>query len=240
MHGSRQKFMIWYMAIQLITQCKNCISSLELHRQLDVSYNTAWLMKHKIMQMMYMEEDGKLRGHIEIDEAELERSPVERCPKSQSFRPFIAALETAPEGNPLCISLSAVKSFDTTNLKTWVEDHVDGACEALCDTEHCFETLCDICRNKMEMLVFPQYTGRRNSPWMKIILSNIKASIYGTFHSINYECYAYRYLADLQYRFNRRFDLKAMFYGLIHSAAQKPHAVFFKPSLFNGKMESVQ
>ena len=36
----------------LMTQTKNGISALELSRQLAVSYNTAWKVKHKLMQVM--------------------------------------------------------------------------------------------------------------------------------------------------------------------------------------------
>ena len=74
------------------------------------------------------------------------------------------------------------------------------------------------------MIISPKNEKHRKRNWMHIILSNIKASIYGTFHSINFKRYAYLYLADLQYRFNRRFNLKELFYGLITSAAQYSHA----------------
>ena len=70
--------------------------------------------------------------------------------------------------------------------------------------------------------------------WMNIILSNIKASLYGTFHSIDYERYGDRYLAALQYCFNRRFDLNALFYGLVSSAAQSPQAIFHKAEALTG------
>ena len=39
----------WFLAIYLLTQHKNGISALALRRQLGVSYNTAWLLKHKLM-----------------------------------------------------------------------------------------------------------------------------------------------------------------------------------------------
>ena len=44
----------WFMAMQLLSQGKYNVAALELRRQLDVSYPTAWLMKHKIMEAMRM------------------------------------------------------------------------------------------------------------------------------------------------------------------------------------------
>ncbi len=53
----------WFLAMYLLTQTKNGISALELHRQLGVSYNTAWGMKHKLMQAMKERDDSQpLRG----------------------------------------------------------------------------------------------------------------------------------------------------------------------------------
>ena len=61
--------------------------------------------------------------------------------------------------------------------------------------------------------------------WVNTILSNVKTSISGTFHSLKFKKYGFRYLADLQFRLNRRFDLRKMFFGLISKAMaseQKP------------------
>jgi hypothetical protein len=68
-----------------------------------VSYNTAWKLKHKIMQVMLeREQDKVLTGRIEIDDAYLggER-PGKRGRGSQNKVPFIAAVQTSPEGHPL-------------------------------------------------------------------------------------------------------------------------------------------
>ncbi len=48
----------WYLAIYLLTQSKNGISAMDLMRQLGVSYNTAWMLKHKLMQAMRERDDS--------------------------------------------------------------------------------------------------------------------------------------------------------------------------------------
>ena len=58
----------WFLAMQLLTQSKNNVSALELRRQLGVSYRSAWLMKHKILEAMRVAEgDRKLDGHLNCD-----------------------------------------------------------------------------------------------------------------------------------------------------------------------------
>jgi len=49
--GSKLALSVWFLAIHLITQAKNGISSLALARELGISHNSAWLMKHKLMRL---------------------------------------------------------------------------------------------------------------------------------------------------------------------------------------------
>ena len=60
----------WFLAMYLMTQTKNGISALELSRQLSVSYNTAWKVKHKLMQVMKERDDTRpLGGWVQLDDA---------------------------------------------------------------------------------------------------------------------------------------------------------------------------
>ena len=43
--------------------------------------------------------------------------------------------------------------------------------------------------------------------WVNTVLGNLKSALRSTFHAVR-EKYAYRYLAEFQYRFNRRFELE--------------------------------
>ena len=62
----------WYLAMYLLTQSKNGISAMDLKRQLGVSYNSAWVAKHKLMQAMREREDSQpLRGIVELNDAYL-------------------------------------------------------------------------------------------------------------------------------------------------------------------------
>lgn len=55
--GTKLPLTIWFLAICLISQAKTGLSALALKRQLGVSYPTAWLMHHKLMQVMAERED---------------------------------------------------------------------------------------------------------------------------------------------------------------------------------------
>jgi hypothetical protein len=41
------------------------------------------------------------------------------------------------------------------------------------------------------------------------VLGNLKTALAGTYHAFDFEKYAHRYLAEVQYLFNRRYDLRS-------------------------------
>ena len=85
----------WFLAMHLLTQAKNNVSALELKRHLGVCYRTAWLVKHKLLEVMRLrEEDRQLTGRVEIDDAYLggERSGGKPGRGSENKIPFVAAV----------------------------------------------------------------------------------------------------------------------------------------------------
>src|SRR5437588_1458720 len=57
----------WLVAVWLVVNCKNGISSYEVHRALGVTQKTAWFMLHRIRLAM-QEGGGTLCGEVEVDE----------------------------------------------------------------------------------------------------------------------------------------------------------------------------
>ena len=58
----------WFVAVWMIANCKNGISSLELHRALGVTQKTAWFMLHRIRLAMRLGHFRKLKDVVESDE----------------------------------------------------------------------------------------------------------------------------------------------------------------------------
>jgi transposase-like protein len=58
----------WLIAMWLILNCKNGISSYELSRALDVTQKTAWFMNHRIRTAMKEGTLEKMSGPVEADE----------------------------------------------------------------------------------------------------------------------------------------------------------------------------
>ena len=114
----------WFLAIYLLSQSKNGISALDLKRQLGVSYNTAWRLKHKLMQTMRERDDSQpLRGIVEIDDAYLggETSGGKRGRGAERKTPFVAAAQVSADGRPERLRLSPVAGFRKRALQAWAE-----------------------------------------------------------------------------------------------------------------------
>jgi hypothetical protein len=46
--------------------------------------------------------------------------------------------------------------------------------------------------------------------WVNTVIANLKTAIRGTYHHFDFKKYRHRYLAEAQYRINRRFDLPSL------------------------------
>lgn len=62
----------WFVAIWMIANCKNGVSSYELHRAIDVTQKTAWFMLHRVRAAIKAKSfDKKLAGIVETDECHI-------------------------------------------------------------------------------------------------------------------------------------------------------------------------
>ena len=130
----------WFRAMYHMTQSKQGISSVELARRLGVTQTTAWTLKHKLAQVMMQRDAGKrLHGRVELDDAYLggERSGGKRGRGAPGKTPFVAAVETTPEGKPVRLKLRRVSSFCRHAISGFAKRSLDPACEVVSDGLSC-------------------------------------------------------------------------------------------------------
>jgi hypothetical protein len=58
----------WLPAVWMISNCRNGVSSWELHRALGVTQKTAWFMLHRVRLALQGKVANKLAGEVEVDE----------------------------------------------------------------------------------------------------------------------------------------------------------------------------
>lgn len=217
----------WLLAIYLLTQAKTGISAIALSRQLGVSYNSAWLMKHKLMQAMLEQEQGrKLTGIVQMDDAYWggRRRGYKSGRGTRGKTPLVAAVATDPvSGKPLTMRMDRVRGFRRREIGRWSCKHLAADAHVRSDGLACFAAVKQAgCTHEPLVTSGPKGRQRRKAfVWVDTILGNVKNALHGTYHAIRAK-HLPRYLVEFSYRFNRRFDLAGMVGQLGAAAALTP------------------
>jgi ribosomal protein L37AE/L43A len=216
----------WFLAMHLLTQSKNNVSALELKRHLGVCYKSAWLMKHKLMEVMRQREDARvLDGRVEIDDAYLggQRTGGKSGRGSENKVAFIAAVQTTADGRPQYACFSK-QPFTTEAVAMWAAKSLATSAVVVSDGLWCFRGV-KIIGADHEPTVTGSGKASTKLPQFKAIntlLGNLKTALEGTYHAFDFAKYAHRYLAEAQYRFNRRLNLASILARLLRAASLTP------------------
>ena len=205
---------VWFLAMHLLTQAKTNMSMLELSRHLGVSYPSAWLLKHKLMEVMRLREASRqLSGRVELDDAYLggERSGGKAGRGSENKIPFVTAVQTTESGEAQYVCLAQVP-LTKAAVQAFVDRCLVRPLTVVSDGLSCFTVSAEA--GVHERIVVS--AGNASAAYARFnavstAQSNLKTAISGAYHSIKFAKYAHRYLAEFQYRFNRRFDMRAIF-----------------------------
>jgi transposase-like protein len=214
----------WFLAMHLITQAKNNISALEIKRHLDVSYPTAWLIKHKLMEVMFLREEGRqLSGRIEADDAYLggERRGGKPGRGSENKVSFVAAVQTTESGQAVLMCLSR-RPFTKQSIQEFAQKSLAAPATLVTDGLGCFTAVCGSGIHHEQHVTGGGAACVKHPSFLAVntALGNLKTALAGTYHAFGFEKYAHRYLGQVQYLFNRRFNLRSILDRLAHAASQ--------------------
>lgn len=189
----------WFMAMQLLSQAKNNVAALELRRQLGVSYPTAWLLKHKIMEAMRQaERERRLYGRVELDDAYLggERSGGTPGRGSENKVPFVLAVQTTNQGRPHQVC-TAQLPFRRGAIAEFCDAHLLRPLTVVSDGLDCFTAAARsgvhqriVTGGGKASVQLPEFAS------VNILLGNLKTAITGTYHAFDFAKYSCRYLAE--------------------------------------------
>jgi ribosomal protein L37AE/L43A len=220
--SSKLPLTIWFLAMHLLTQSKNNVSALELKRHLGVRYRTAWLLKHKLMQVMCEREAPRiLDGRVEIDDAYLggELPGGKAGRGSENKVSFIAAVQTTDAGHPLAVCLKKL-AFTKEAIGAWAKTALAASATVVSDGLWCFQAVSESGAAHERIVTGGGHAGVKLEQFKAVntFLGNLKTAYSGTYHAFDFAKYAHRYLAEAQYRFNRRFNLSSILVRRLQAA----------------------
>ena len=121
------------------------------------------------------------------------------------------------------IKLSIVAGFQKKEILKWTQENVSADSIITSDGLACFNAVSDAQCTHHRIVCGGGRASVENMEfyWVNTTLGNLKSALRSTYHSIS-EKYAQRYLADFQYRFNRRFNLVNFIPRLMYVALRTP------------------
>jgi len=221
--GSKLPLTTWFLAIFLLTQSKSGMSAMALSRHLGVAYNTAWLLKQKLMQAMRERDDEKLlSGAVQVDDAYWggQRRGGKRGRGADGKTPFVAAVACDSAGKPMAMRMTPVKGFQYDAIDDWAKQHLSPNAEVTSDGLACFSAIVNTCPHwSLATGGGPASVEEPTFAWVNTMLGNVKNALHGTYHAVRGK-HLGRYLGAFSYRFNRRFALDQMVDRLAYVACR--------------------
>ena len=199
----------WLLALWLITNCKNGISSCELAKDVKVTQRTAWFMLHRIRLAMQDETFGsKLGGEVEVDEtfiggkarnmhlAKRERRITGTGGKDKTI--VFGALQRGGK-----IRTIVVEDRKKTGLHARVKEHVEAGAALYSDALKSYDGLAQDYAHKVIDHAEKYVDGQVHTNGLENFWSLLKRGIAGSYVSVE-PFHLFRYLDEQVFRYNNR------------------------------------
>jgi transposase-like protein len=200
----------WLPAMWLAVNCKNGISSYEVHRALGVTQKTAWFMLQRIRLAM-QESGGKLGGEVEVDEtfiggkarnmhaAKRKKNITGRGPKDKAI-----AFGMVERGGR--VRAGSVLSRQREDLQPLIREAVEAGAAIFSDELKSYEGLSDEYKHAVINHAVEYVRGNTHTNTIENFWALLKRGLHGTYISVE-PFHLFRYIDEQAFRYNYRRDL---------------------------------
>jgi transposase-like protein len=205
----------WLVAIWLIVNAKNGISSCEVARSLGITQKSAWFLMHRVRLAMQTGTFEKLSGEVEADETYVGGKArfMHKNKKKEKIKGtgtsgktiVLGALERGDKEKkiPSKVKAKVIKSTDRKTLKREVEQAVEKGSTLYTDAHSGYDEL----NAEYVRLVIDHaqkyVDGKISTNGIENFWTLLKRSLKGTYVSVE-PFHLFRYLDEQSYRFNER------------------------------------
>lgn len=197
----------WLTAMWQVVNCKNGVSSYEIHRGIGVTQKTAWFMDHRIRFALGMKPGNKMSGQIEADETyiggkarNMHASKRARVITGTGGKDKTAVMGILERGGKV-----RTKVIDNTKKKTLqkeISEHVLAGSAIFTDALKSYEGLDEFQHEVVDHAV--EYVrGEVHTNGLENFWSLFKRGLNGTYVSVE-PFHLFRYLDEQAYRYNHR------------------------------------
>jgi len=200
----------WLPVIWLVTNCKNGVSSWEIHRSIGVTQRTAWFMLQRARLALQGKNGGKLSGEIEADETligakarNMHAGKREKARNLDNFGKTIVAAVLERGGE---VRAKVVKTRRKKELHTLVCDNVEPGATVYTDELLSYDSLNAQFRHEVINHAETYVNGQIHTNGIENFWSLLKRSVKGTYVSVQ-PFHLHRYIDEQAFRYNNRKDM---------------------------------
>ncbi len=198
----------WMTAMWQIVNCKNGISSYEVHRAIGVTQKTAWFMDHRIRFALGMDAGDKLSGHVEADETfiggkarNMHLSKRRRRITGTGGKDKTPVLGILERGGK--VKTTVIRNRRKKTLQPEVKKHVEAGSALYTDALLSYDGLASDYAHQVIDHAVAYVDGQIHTNGLENFWSLLKRGINGTYVSVE-PFHLFRYLDEQAYRFNNR------------------------------------
>lgn len=202
----------WLLAMWLVVNCKNGVSSYEISRALGITQKTAWFLDHRIRMSVHGVSFEKLSGEIEVDETFIGGKARNMHVEKRARRitgtggrdkvPVMGILERGEKGTSK-VRTKVVPNRKKKALQSEVRKHVEAGSALYSDALLSYEGLnADFAHQVVDHAV-SYVDGNVHTNGLENFWSLLKRTLAGTYVSVE-PYHLFRYLDEQAYRYNNR------------------------------------
>ena len=133
----------------------------------------------------------------------------------------MAAVELDEDGHPQHVRFDTIDDVKGETLANWAAIALDSSVQLITDGLASLNAAGAVVAEHNAIIVSPlRSSDLATFRWVNTFISNVKTAIHGTYHHFDFKKYRARYLAEAQYRINRRFELHTLVDRLLWSCAR--------------------
>jgi transposase-like protein len=202
----------WLLAMWQVVNCKNGVSSYEIHRAIGVTQKSAWFMDHRIRVALGMAKPDKLTGEVEADETFIGQKARNMHASVRARKitgtggkdktMVMGILERGKDGKPSQVRTKVVGNRRKRALQAEVREHVQAGSAIYTDALKSYEGL-DEFRHEVVDHAIEYVRGNVHTNGCENFWSLLKRGLHGTYVSVE-PFHLFRYLDEQTFRFNNR------------------------------------
>lgn len=200
----------WLTALWLVVNCKNGISSMEMHRDLGVTQKTAWFMNHRLRAAL--NEGGfTLSGEVEVDETfiggkarNMHIATRKRRITGTGGKDKTIVFGMVERGGK--VKTKVVESRKRDSLQPEIRKHVEAGSALYSDALLSYRGLEGDYAHQVIDHAVAYVDGKIHTNSMENYWSLLKRGISGTYVSVE-PFHLFRYLDEQSFRYNNRKEL---------------------------------